>query len=209
MLYADGVQHSSCGIAQKVIVSGFREVRENEELPMSKNEGVVLERTLHSAGDVGVVRIKARYGAGVEDVWSAISEPARLAGWFGSISGNLHVGGEFTALVLASGWDGQGRIEACVQQQKLRVIMWETEGSEHTAEAELVAEGDHTILKLEVRGVKLEVVWAYGAGWQEHLEDLGSYLLGQNRPDIPAGSGARFQELEPHYRAMSVEPLND
>jgi uncharacterized protein YndB with AHSA1/START domain len=173
------------------------------------DDDLVFERTLHSAGDVGVVRIKARYRAGINDVWSAISEPLRLAGWFGTVTGDLRVGGEFTAVVLASGWDGRGRIEACVQRQKVSVSMWETEDSEHAAEAQLVSEGDHTILALEVRGVKLEWVWAYGAGWQEHLEDLGSHLLGQNRPDVAAGSGARFQELEPHYRAMSVEPLND
>jgi uncharacterized protein YndB with AHSA1/START domain len=175
---------------------------------MSEDEGVVLERTLHSADGVGVVRLKARYGANVDDVWSALTEPPRLAGWFGTVTGDLRVGGEFTAVVMSSGWDGRGRIEVCVQQQKLRVNMWEKEGVAHTAESQLVAEGgDHTILTLEVRGVNLEWVWAYGAGWQEHLEDLGSHLLGENRPDVPAGSGARFQELEPHYRAMPIEPL--
>jgi hypothetical protein len=131
-----------------------------------------------------------------------------LAGWFGSVAGDLCVGGEFTAVVLASGWDGRGRIEACVQEQKLSVSMWEKEGSEHTVECQLVAEGDSTTLMLDVRGVKLDWVWAYGAGWHEHLEDLGSHLLGQNRPDVPAGSHARFEELEAHYRAMPVKPLN-
>jgi uncharacterized protein YndB with AHSA1/START domain len=179
-----------------------------EESTMSDDDGVVFERTLHSVGDVGVVRIKARYQAGVDDVWSAISEPPRLEGWFGSVAGDLRVGGEFTALVLASGWDGQGRIAACVERQKLSVRMWEDEGSEHTVEPQLFAEGDHTILQLEVRGVKLELVWAYGAGWQEHLEDLGSYLLGHNRAEAPAGSGARFKELEPHYRVMPIERLS-
>jgi uncharacterized protein YndB with AHSA1/START domain len=183
-------------------------MRAIEERAMSEDEGVVLERTLHSADGVGVVRLKARYGASVDDVWSALTEPPRLAGWFGTVTGDLRVGGEFTAVVMSSGWDGRGRIEVCVQQQKLRVNMWEKEGVAHTAESQLVAEGgDHTILTLEVRGVNLEWVWAYGAGWQEHLEDLGSHLLGENRPDVPAGSGARFQELEPHYRAMPIEPL--
>jgi uncharacterized protein YndB with AHSA1/START domain len=172
------------------------------------DEGIILEGTLHSAAGVGVVRIKARYEAGIEDVWSALTEPSRLAGWFGSVTGDLRVGGEFAAIVLASGRDGRGRIDVCVQQQTLSVTMWEKEGAEHTAESQLVADGDRTILVLEVRGVNLEWVWAYGAGWQEHLEDLGSHLLGHDRADVPAGSGARFQELEAHYRAMPVEPLN-
>jgi uncharacterized protein YndB with AHSA1/START domain len=150
----------------------------------------------------------ARYAAQVGNVWSALTEPARLAGWFGSVAGDLHAGGDFTAVVLASGWDGRGRIDACVPEERLSVTMWEQEGVEHSAEAHLIAEGDRTSLELEVRGVPLDVVWAYGAGWQEHLEDLGSHLWGRNRGDVPAGSDARFQELEPHYRAMSVEPLD-
>jgi uncharacterized protein YndB with AHSA1/START domain len=198
---------STVDIGVHAIESGLREVKKIEVRTMSEDKEFVLEGTLHSADGVGVVRIMARYRTGIDDVWSALTEPPRLAGWFGTVAGDLRVGGEFTAVVMSSGWDGQGRIEVCVPQQKLRVNMWEKEGAEHTAEAQLIAEGDLTILMLEVRGVNLEWVWAYGAGWQEHLEDLGSHLLGENRPEMPAGSGARFQELEPHYRAMPVEPL--
>src|ERR1700677_2795649 len=99
-------------------------MREIEERTMSEDKDFVLEGTLHSADGVGVVRLKTRYRASIDDVWSALTEPLHLAGWFGTVAGDLRVGGEFTAVVMSSGWDGQGRIEECDQLQKLRVNMW-------------------------------------------------------------------------------------
>jgi uncharacterized protein YndB with AHSA1/START domain len=174
---------------------------------MPENPGSAIEGTLHSNNGVGVVRLKARYEAYNEVVWSAITDPQRLAGWYGRVNGDLHIGGEFTAVVYTSGWDGQGRVDVCVPEQHLVVTMWEEEGKEHSAAVELVADGDHTILELEVRGVPIDVVWAYGAGWQEHLEDLGSHLEGRNRADVPVTSEAHFDELAALYREMPVVPL--
>jgi uncharacterized protein YndB with AHSA1/START domain len=174
---------------------------------MSEDQRATVESTLHSANGKGVVRMRARFESGIDDVWSALSEPEHLARWFGHVTGDLRDDGEYSAVVFASGWDGRGRIDACVQPQRLTVTMWEQEGAEHTIAVELSADGNHTILALEVRGVPLEYVWAYGAGWQEHVEDLGLHLAGRDRPESPSGTGARFEELEPLYRAMAVAPL--
>ncbi len=175
---------------------------------MTEDAGAGVEGSLHSDDGVAVVRIRAHYEAGIDDVWSALTEPVRLARWFGEVSGDLHVGGEFTAFVLASEWDGSGRINTCVPPETLSVTMWEEEGVEHVAAAQLVADGSNTIFELVVRGVPMEVLWAYGAGWQEHAEDLGAHLSGHDRADESDRSDARFQELEPHYRAMPVVPLD-
>lgn len=174
---------------------------------MTKDAGAVVEGSLHSDDGVAVVRIRAHYAAGIDDVWSALTEPVRLARWFGEVSGDLHMGGEFTAFVLASEWDGSGRINTCVPPETLSVTMWEEQGVEHVAAAQLVADGSHTIFELVVRGVPMEVLWAYGAGWQEHAEDLGAHLSGNDRADKSDKSDTRFQELEPHYRAMPVVPF--
>jgi uncharacterized protein YndB with AHSA1/START domain len=174
---------------------------------LTEDGGAGVEASLHSDDGVAVVRISARYEADIEEVWSALTEPVRLARWFGNVTGELHADGEFTAFVLASEWDGAGRINVCVPPQTLSVTMWEEEGVEHVASAQLVADGSHTNLELVVRGVPMEVLWAYGAGWQVHVEDLGAHLLGHDRADMPIRSDARFQELEPYYRAMPVVPL--
>jgi uncharacterized protein YndB with AHSA1/START domain len=174
---------------------------------MPDNTEYVVEGTLHSTGEAGVVRLTARYEAAVENVWEALTEPQRLAGWFGTVSGELRGGGEFAAFVYASEWDGRGRIDECDTRKRLVVTMWEEEGKEHTAEAELDGVGDHTTLQLQVSGVPLEFVWAYGAGWQEHLEDLGSHLAGHSR--TPSSSDSRFDEFAASYREMTVIPLEN
>jgi uncharacterized protein YndB with AHSA1/START domain len=172
---------------------------------MSEDPGPPIVGTLHSVGDEGVVRLKARYAHDLDDTWSALTRPERLAHWFGKVEGELRTGGEFRAFVSASEWDGRGRIDACVPQQRLEVTMWEEEGKEHTATAELIADGRLTGIVLEVRRLPLEFVWAYGAGWQVHLEDLGAHLSGKDNTN----STSRWDELEPLYRSMSVVPLED
>jgi uncharacterized protein YndB with AHSA1/START domain len=172
---------------------------------VTKDWKAVIEGTLHSDDGEGVVRIRARYQTDLDNLWSSITQPRRVAQWYGAVKGDLNVGGEFTAVVFASGWDGHGRIDACVPQRRLEVTMWEEEGAEHVVAAELAADDGHTTLMLEVRGLPLDFVWAYGAGWQVHLEDLGTHLTEQGSPNLPS----RWEELEPLYRAMNVESLGD
>ena len=174
---------------------------------MTESPGDTIEATLHSSDNEGVVRIKVRYPTGIDDLWSAITTPARLARWYGNIDGDLRVGGEFTAFVPASGWDGRGRIEACDPPRHLRVTMWEEESSQGAVAAELVEDGDHTVLLFEKRGIPLNLPWAFGAGWHAHLEDLAAHLDGEDRTDLPTRWNERFDELEPSYREMSVLPL--
>lgn len=93
------------------------------------------------------------------------------------------VGGEFTAFVFGSEWDGRGRIDACDPPRQFRVTKWEEEGTEDVVAAELVADNNHTILDVEVRGLALDKLWAYGARWQALVEDLGAHLAEQKCGD--------------------------
>jgi uncharacterized protein YndB with AHSA1/START domain len=170
---------------------------------MAEHPTVSVEGTLHSVNGEGVVQLKGKFRANRDDVWSALTDPQRLSRWFGKVEGDLRVNGVFTAFVFASEWNGHGRIDACVPQRQVSVTMWEQEGAEHVIAAELIEVGDPTTLALEVRGLPLDVVWAYGAGWQVHLEDLGAYLSGQEKRNLPT----RWDELEPIYREMTVSPL--
>ena len=50
---------------------------------------------LRSADGAGVVRIEDRYNTDIDDLWSAVTDPDRLARWFGEVDGELSKGGEF------------------------------------------------------------------------------------------------------------------
>ena len=67
-------------------------------------------------------------------------------------------------------------------------------------EATLTADGDQTVLIIEVRGMPLDKIAFYGAGWQIHAENLATYLAGRELGD----SEARWGELVPPYQQLAV-----
>ena len=77
--------------------------------------------SLRSEDGKGIVRMEDRFNTDIDDLWSALTEPSRLARWYGQVEGDLRAGGEFRLLVHGSGWEGTGRIEACEPPRRLVV----------------------------------------------------------------------------------------
>src|SRR5258707_4422860 len=73
--------------------------------------------SLRSEDGKGIVRMEDRFNTDINDLWSALTEPSRLARWYGQVDGDLRLGGEFRLLVHASGWEGTGRVDACEPPQ--------------------------------------------------------------------------------------------
>jgi uncharacterized protein YndB with AHSA1/START domain len=174
---------------------------------VTKDPKVAIEGTVHSSGGEGIVRMKRRYATDVEDLWAAITQPERLARWYGNVEGDLNVGGEFTAFVHGSHWEGRGRIDVCRAPSRLEVTMWEAGGAPSIVTAEVTADGDGSVLVIERRGVPLDKAYAYGAGWHVHVEDLSAHLAGQDCEDFGPAWLARWDELGRTYREMAVVPL--
>src|SRR5258707_15192835 len=86
-----------------------------KEHQMSGNEraGGHILGSLGSADGKGVVRMEDRFDTDIGDVWSALTDPSRLARWYGGVEGDLRLGGEFRVRGFAGGWGGTGRVEAC------------------------------------------------------------------------------------------------
>ena len=158
--------------------------------------------SLRSSDDgKGIVRVEDRYDTDIADLWSALIDPSRLARWFGQVEGDLRLGGEFRLYIESSGWDGSGRVEVCEPPRRLRVTTREvTEPYDKTMEATLTAIGDQTILVIEVRGMPIDKIAFYGAGWQIHAESLAAYLAGRERGDTEA----RWNELVPPYQGLAA-----
>jgi len=157
--------------------------------------------SLRSADGKGVVRMEDRVDTDIDDVWSALTDPTRLARWYGEIEGGLSVGGEYRARLFASGWEGTGRVEACEPPRRLLVTIKDAdEPGEGVIEVTLAANGDQTIVVWEERGMPLDYLAAFGAGIQVHVEDLAAHLAGRGRVD----SKARWNELIPAYRDLAA-----
>ncbi|WP_436529200.1 SRPBCC family protein [Actinoplanes sp. HUAS TT8] len=158
--------------------------------------------SLHVVDGVGVVRMEDRFGTTIEDLWSALTDPARLGRWLGEIEGDLRLGGEFKARFHASGWAGTGRVEVCEAPRRLVVnTVGADEGERHVMEANLTSDGDTTVLILEERGMPVGLLSAYGAGVQIHVEDLAAHVAGQDRGD----GRERWEQLHPAYQALAGE----
>ena len=172
----------------------------------SARAGARILGSLRSADGQGVVRMQGRFDTDIDDVWSALTDPRRLARWMGDVEGDLRLGGEFRARVLASGAEGTGRVDACEPPRRLLLTMRDADPQpgqpdETVIDATLAADGDQTILVLEERGMPLDLLAAFGAAIQVHVEDLAAHLAGRERCDVEA----RWGELLPAYEALAAK----
>jgi uncharacterized protein YndB with AHSA1/START domain len=159
---------------------------------------VIIGSMRHLDEKHGAVRVEDVFDTDIADLWSAVTEPDRLARWIATVDGDMRVGGMVQA-VFTSTWEGPGRIDICDAPNHLLLTMEPETEDEAVIEAWLTAEGERTRFVVEERGLPLEVLFSHGAGWQAHVEDLGRYLAGGE-----SNWKARWQELIPDYQLMSV-----
>ena len=159
--------------------------------------------SLGSAEGKGIVRMQDRLENHIDDVWSALTDPSRLAKWYGEVDGNLRLGGEYRVHLFASGWEGTGRVEACEPPQRLLVRITDADEPDDGRDLEvlLTADADQTAVVWEQRGMPLDLLSAYGAGVQIHVEDLADHLAGRERRD---DTKARWDELHPAYQDLAA-----
>jgi uncharacterized protein YndB with AHSA1/START domain len=146
----------------------------------------------------GAVRVEDVYDTDIADLWSAITEPDRLARWVATVEGDLRIGGLVQAQ-FTSTWEGPGRIDVCDAPNRLMLTMEPGTEDEAVIEAVLTAENERTRLVVEERGLPLDVLYKHGAGWQAHVEDLGRYLAGGQSMWKP-----RWEELSPAYQSHAL-----
>ncbi len=146
----------------------------------------------------GAVRVEDVYDTDIADLWSAITEPERLARWIAVVEGDFRLGGTVQAR-FTSTWEGPGRIDVCDAPNRLLMTMEPGTEDEAEIEAMLSAEGGRTRLVVEERGLPLDVLYKHGAGWQAHIEDLGRYLAGGE-----SQWKERWEELTPDYESLDL-----
>jgi uncharacterized protein YndB with AHSA1/START domain len=167
----------------------------------SAGAGTRIVGSLRAVDGTGVVRMEGSYETAIDDLWSALTDPRRLARWLGEVEGDLRLGGEYRFRFFASGSEGVGHVEACEPSRRLLLVIKDNDATnDETIEVTLAADGDQTVLVVEERGMPLDQLAAYGAGIQIHVEDLAAYLAGRARCD----AAARFGELLPTYQNLAA-----
>jgi uncharacterized protein YndB with AHSA1/START domain len=160
--------------------------------------------SLRSVDGEGVVRMEHRLDTGIDDLWGAVTDPDRLAHWYGEVEGELSPGAEFRVRITLAG-DRIGQVEACEPPQRLRLTMRDPDPqpgqpAQTVIDAQLIAEGAQTKLVWEERGMPVKLLPAYGTGIQIHVEHLADYIIGRELRDVDT----RWNELFPAYEALDV-----
>jgi uncharacterized protein YndB with AHSA1/START domain len=112
-----------------------------------------------------------------DDLWSALTEPQRLARWFMPIEGDVSVGGHYQLVGNAG-----GTVEQCEPPERF-ALTWEMQGMVSWVEVTLTpAGGGGTTLELVHEAPFDEGFWtqfgpgAVGVGWDLALMGLGLHL---------------------------------
>jgi uncharacterized protein YndB with AHSA1/START domain len=169
--------------------------------------------SLRSAEGAGVVRLEDRYDTTVEDMWDALTDPGRLSRWYGKVEGDLRPGGRFRTYLEAADIEAVGRVEECEPPRRMLLNTRETEDSyergqgvppfDEVIEVVLTPVGDQTDVVIEIRGLPLDKIAMYGAGWQIHVEHLAAHVSGRDHGDDEARWGqlvAPYQDLARRVR---------
>ena len=78
--------------------------------------------SLHSDSGEGIVRMEDRLDIGIDDLWGALTDPDRLACWFGEVEGELSQGSGFRVRIALAG-NRTGQVEACEPPRRLLLTM--------------------------------------------------------------------------------------
>ena len=164
--------------------------------------------SLRSVDGRGVVRLEEHFDTDIDDLWSAITDPGRLAQCHPTVEGDLRPAGTFRRYVEADDWEGRGRVESCDAPRRLVLTNREFEESwrkgqgappfDETLDATLTPDGNQTVLVVEIGNLPLEPLPYFGVGWQIHLEKLAAYIAGRELDD----TDARWEVLVPAYQAL-------
>jgi len=151
-------------------------------------------------GKPALVAIATRtYDTTIDDLWDAITTPARLVRWFLAVEGDLKVGGRYQLKGNAG-----GTITRCERPHALD-LTWEFGGGTSWVNVRLARDGQATLLTLEhiahrdgigEEHLKQFGPGAVGIGWDLVFHGLGLHV---GAPDVaidPAAAAAWTQSSE-------------
>ena len=155
--------------------------------------------TLQVDGDRRQLRFERTFDAPVDEVWSALTEPERLARWLAIGSIAEEPGGD-----VAFDFGEGGRISGVVlrrERPSLLEFEWRFSGETRSIVRFLLrADGTRTQLVLEHVALGIDHAAGYAAGWHAHLDAL--------RDELEGGSGSwdeRFADVLPSYRQAAEQ----
>jgi uncharacterized protein YndB with AHSA1/START domain len=150
--------------------------------------------TFETRDDGVELRYERHYDRPIETVWAALTDPVRVADWFGPARVEPHLGGRYEVFIDRPR-PMTGRILVW-QPPHLLEFSWDTgDGPPGSVRCELSRDGGGTRLVFIHRGIGYAWIGLVLPGWHTHLERLASLLAGTAQPlSMP-----RWRELQVIY----------
>jgi uncharacterized protein YndB with AHSA1/START domain len=138
--------------------------------------------TVVRTGGTVSARFEREYATDVDDAWSVLTEPDRVARWLASVTiDSAGAGGGFR---LAFG-DGEARfaIDECDPPRTL-AVRWLHGDGDSAVRVDLAATGERsTRLTLQHSRLEPRTATGYAAGWHVYLDALRAHVEGGTAPD--------------------------
>ncbi|MFS0704530.1 SRPBCC family protein [Cellulomonas sp. 179-A 9B4 NHS] len=129
------------------------------------------------------VRFERWYATTVDDLWEAVTAPARVARWLGPLYVDPRVGGRYE---LRMGEDvpdaddsATGEVLVCEPPRALAVTWVFPDETVTRVDVALRPDGDGTRLLLRHTGLADASARGYGGGWHACLDQLDDHLAGR------------------------------
>lgn len=139
-------------------------------------------------GDRAVLTFERRLPYPVEAVWSAITDPAKRAQWFGETTIDAREGGSIEMVAAGPPLPPERK------RMTGRILVWDPPNVlEHewkqpivedgVVRYELIPDGDGTLLRFTHRGLGVRSASGFRSGTHAFLDRLEAHLAGEKLPD--------------------------
>jgi len=164
-----------------------------------------LDGVLRRRDGLPAVRFDRPFATTPEDLWSAITEPERLARWLMPVDGDLRAGGTYT---IDYGDDGvaEGTVVDC-DPGRAFTVTWQIAGEPAGLVSARIVTGDHDlVLRLDHVQLPEDQGIGYAAGWHTYLDRLAGELAEHGSAD-DVDFGDRWAQVVAGYRQLGAIAL--
>jgi uncharacterized protein YndB with AHSA1/START domain len=159
--------------------------------------------TFERRGEHIDVRFVRHYPRPVEKVWSALTDPARLADWMGASHVEPFVGGRFD-LMTDNEHGSTGRVRVWDPPRVLEFSWSNTHSTDSVVRCELTPEAGGTRLVFIHQGMPYATSALMLPGWHGYLAALASVVMDERPPE-----GISFRTMQStyigHYKMEGVQ----
>lgn len=160
-------------------------------------------RALTGDESEATITLTRRYRSPRVDLWGALTDPERIARWYGTIVGDTpHAPGDRFEVDLGGGMVRKAMLEACDAPRGLSYTWWSGDDDPGLVAIRLTAVDGGTELTVTHERLRPHRLLGYGGGWEQSLVALAKTL-----GETPVDGSAPGAQREARWELLRRNPL--